>query len=136
MRGRVPRANNLNISLLQRLENLYISQGNQKIIARLTQSDRCHPVILGFVSKLFYNSSLKCNKESVPATHCKHTYPLVFICSGADETTVTGLQDMEADIIVDKVVELTKRPPTSWNSSKPMKNYLITSPCANQVRKC
>ena len=131
VRGKVARANSLNISLLQRLEKQYLSSPNCHIIAKLSSNYRCHPEILNLISDLFYNSSLQWNdEETEPTTHRKYPYPLVFICSGIDESA--GAQDMEAEIIINKVIELAKQTPSAWNS-KPMKNYLITSPCENQV---
>ena len=69
-------------------------------------------------------------QESKPTSHRKYPYPIVFICSGIDVSA--DAQDIEAEIITDTVVGLAKQTPPTWNS-KPMKNYLITSPCENQV---
>ena len=134
VRGCEARANSLNVSLLQRLEKYYESCDGCQIIARLSHNYRCHPDILELVSNLFYRSSLKWgDQEEAPGTHYKHRYPLVFICSGVDELFQPDALDLEAEIITAKVSELVKRTPPTWNSSKPMKNYLITTPCENQV---
>ncbi len=143
VRGQVARSNQLNISLMQRLEKCYMAHPDWPVIARLHHNYRCHPDILELVSKLFYNSSLKWNEqESLPTTHRKHPYPLVFICSDVNNLfpltpeQIKDAQDIEAEIITEKFIELNTRPPPNWDTDNCTKNYLITSPCERQVRSC
>ena len=125
----------LNVSLLQRLKKLYSSNADCQIMVWLTHNYRCHPDILKLVSDLFYSSSLTWDEqESHPATHRKHKFPLVFICNDVDKQAKTDIkQKEEAKIVAEKVIELAKQMPPSWSTNKPMKNFLITSPCENQV---
>jgi len=135
VRGTVARANQLNVSLLQRLETLYSSIENCRIMAWLSHNYRCHPDILNLVSDLFYDSSLTWDEqESLPTTHRKYKFPLVFLCTEVDNKAISEVkQKKEAEIIAEKVVQLAKKLPPTWTTDKPMKNFLITSPCENQV---
>ncbi len=137
MRGRVARANHLKISLLQRLQCIYVNEADCQIIAKLFYSNRCHPDILKLVSKLFYHDSLKWDEKKSPAHHPEHEYSLVFICSSLKEDNFSyshkESRERERNVIVDKVIELCKLLPDSWNNKNPMKNFLITSPCKDQV---
>ena len=124
----------LNISLLQRLKKLYSSNADCQIMVQLSHNYRCHPDIIKLVSDLFYSSSLTWGEESPPATHRKYKFPLVFICTEVDKQAKSEIkQKEEAKVIKDKVIELAKQIPSCWSNVKPMKNFLITSPCENQV---
>ena len=133
--GDLPKKNGLNVSLLQRLEKQYSLCGGQQSIATLSTNYRCHPEILNLVGKLFYNSSIKWNDyETPPVTHRRFPYPLVFVCSSLDEDVISSSDctEHEADVIVQKTLEVAKGCPSSW-SKQPMSEFFVISPCEEQV---
>ena len=128
-------ANLLNISLLQRLEKVYSSNADCHIMAKLFYNYRCHPDILKMLSDLFYSSSLKWNElNSIPGTHHKYRFPLVFICTEIDSQVKSEIQQQkEAKVIAEVVIDLAQPSTPAWNTDMPMENFFITTPCENQV---
>ena len=133
--GDLAKSNGLSVSLLQRLEKLYMLCDGNRNIATLSTNYRCHPLILDLVGGLFYQSSIKWNEdETPPATHRNFPFPLVFVCSSIDEDI--GLSsdhdNNEATTVFQKVMEVAKGCPSSW-AKYPTSDFFVISPSEEQV---
>ena len=107
---------NLGVSLLERLFNLYKSKRSSTCMknhtASLLTNYRCHPSILAFTSSLFYQHTLLSRSKS--ETHPLAPYPLVFTCSSIDKKTCNlPAEDLhEARVLVEEVKRfVSKWPP-------------------------
>ena len=94
MFGKNAREHGLNLSLLERLYELYIYQSRgyaQDYIVQLNVNYRCHQEIMKIPNILFYDKRIYHNTASVQGQHPDHlnaqahpdaSYPLIFLCTG------------------------------------------------------
>lgn len=105
-------------SLLERLHENYVAIGGAAShhSHTLLKSHRSHHTEILLPSRYFYNALLEC---STPETifHPLAKYPLVFICSGSEETQCT--EEQHARVVLEEVTKYANREnwPKEWGKA-------------------
>ena len=130
--GEEAQSNGLGISLLERLHAQYDKKQFACSVTLLT-NHRCHSGILMLPSSLYYHSTLQCGKENDTPHHLV-PFPLTFVCSDVKQSKgeTSGVNEAEANIIMEEVEKHFKTWPKSW--SRQEKRICIMSPSADQVQ--
>ena len=135
--GETPQKHGLSKSLLERLYDLYCSQGHvaKSYCANLCTNFRCHRKILDLACQVAYEMPLYCAVPDVSA-HPDATFPLQFMCTSLDP----NIKAMESSINEDEVQValklasnfLMKWPANVWGMRDPSQICFL-SPCRAQV---
>lgn len=135
--GQEAQQNGLNISLLERLSNIYDKLDSAQLqCVQLNANYRAHREIMNLASKLSYDCSLS---SIVPDSiaHPDAPYPLLFVCSSLDDTTTQVKRDTdenEARVLLNQVLRfIVKWPTAQWGPENPSSVCIIT-PTKHQVR--
>ena len=131
----------LNISLLERLWNVYHKLDHVTLSHQCVQLNvnyRTHKEIMKLASSLFYDSSLT---SVVPDSiaHPDATYPLLFVCSSLDDNidrVELDADEMEARVVLDQAKKFVKKwPSKQWGQNDSNTNSVcIITPTRHQVR--
>lgn len=129
----------LNISLLERLWNVYqkldpVTLSHQCV--QLNVNYRAHKEIVKLASSLFYNSILT---SVVPdsISHPDAPYPLLFVCSSLDdivEQIERDTDENEARVVLDEAKRFVEKWPTKQWGPKDISSVCIITPTRHQVR--
>ena len=123
-------ANELQISLLERLHNLYDKAKLPRFVTLLTNY-RCHNGILMLPSSLYYQSTLECRVPDDTA-HNLAPFPLIFVCSDITQHNekTSGINEVEADALIAEVRRYFSKWPTHWDKGD---RICVMSSSADQV---
>ena len=111
--SRFAKERNLHVSLLERLYDLYPPKFPCKIL--LTENYRAHEAIIQFTSESFYDQKLVASGKQ--PRHDVY-YPLTFFTTRGedvqDQNSTAFYNNSEVYEIIERVVELKRRWPTTW----------------------
>ena len=139
--GDMARENGLNLSLLERLHQIYrdekLAESSMKHTASLLTNYRCHHALLSLPSYLFYDSALITAAKSATCLHPKTRFPLHFICSSlADDIWEIrdSKNDLEASLLLKEALKYINEWPTLEWEDKNLQKVCIMAATANQVK--
>ena len=137
MLGDKAHSNGLSKSLLERLQEHYISLGDSAkgYHMMLVSNYRCHAGILRLVEGLFYGTPITCKVRDGSA-HPDVTFPIKFICSSIDDAVCSvesSTNEREAMIVLQEAKNICLAWPEDTWGKRDFSQICAISPTRSQV---
>ena len=135
--GDEPQKYGLSKSLLERMYDLYCSQGHvaKSYCANLCTNFRCHRKILDLACQVAYKMPLHC-EVSDKSTHPKAMFPLKFVCTSLDpniKVTESSINEDEVYVALKVASDFFMKWPKDVWGNRNLSQICFLSPCRGQV---